>query len=173
MQIIEANKEFNSEDMHLGLMLYGYYCYHDENLKNIVPENIEWNDEPSIFGTYGTAICDSASKILKETQFEKYKEYYPDLKLVSSSAYYNVDDGAGFWHTDARENMTIHAVCYQTDFRITDGGSLQIKCYDGIERHYYPKNGDVVIMNHSTELEHKVDKILTDKKRVAVNMLMI
>ena len=173
MQIIESNKNFNADDMHLSLMLYGYYCYHDSVLKDIVPNNIQWKHKPSEFGPYGVTICESASKILKETQLHKYKEYYPDLKVASSTAYYNVDNGVGVWHTDKREKLTIQAMCYQTDFDVTDGGSLQIKCYDGIERHYYPKNGDVVLMNHVTETTHKIDKILTDKKRVVVIMEMV
>lgn len=172
MQIIEANTEFKSADMHLDLMIYGFYCYHDTILESIVPENIEWEHTVNRVGPYAATICPSASKILEETQLHKYKDYYPDLKVIRTITYYNVDDGAEVWHTDKRENITIQAICYQTNFYTEDGGSLQIKCYDGIERHYYPKNGDVILMNHATDIEHRVDTILTDKKRIAINMVM-
>jgi hypothetical protein len=171
MQIIEANNIFNAEEMHFGLMVYGFYCYHDKILESIVPKNIKWKHEPNEIGPYGVANCFPATEILK-TQLEKYKIIYPNLKFIYSNAYYNIDTGVNVWHTDKRENITLQVMCYQSDFDIEDGGSLQIKCYDGIERHYYPKNGDVVIMNHVKETEHKIDKILTDKKRIVINMVM-
>jgi hypothetical protein len=172
MLIIEANKEFNSADMHLELMIYGVYCYHDTILENIIPENIEWKHTVNRVGPYAVTDCPSASKILKDTQLHKYREYFPDLEFINSSTYYNVDNGVNIWHTDKRENIKIQAICYQTNFYTEDGGSLQIKCYDGIERHYYPKNGDVILMNHATDLVHRIDTILTDKKRIAINMVM-
>ena len=172
MQLIKAEEQFNADEMHTSLLLYGFYCYHDPVLKNIVPEDIEWEYSDSVFGLYGTAFCPAASNILIDTQLPKYKTYYPDIEVVRSIAYLNIDNGVGVWHNDNREDLVIQAMCYQSDFSESDGGSLQIKCYDGIERHYYPKNGDVVVMNHATETTHKIDKILTDKKRIVVNMVM-
>jgi len=172
MKIIEANKEFNSDDMHLSLMLYGYYCYHDERLKDIVPSNIKWNQTTNTVGLYGTSLCLSASKILKDTQLPRYEVYYPNLKIMRSICYYGIDDNGNNWHTDKKENITIQALCYQSDLDIGDGGSLQIKSFDGEEKHYYPKNGNVVLMNHSSELIHRVDEINTDKKRIVINMVM-
>ena len=173
MRIIEAHKEFNSEDMHLGLLLYGYYCYHDERLKDIVPSDIEWNYTRNITETYNTSLCPSATKILKDTQLPRYKVYYPNLKIASSICFYGIDKNANDWHCDNSENIKIQALCYQVNFDITDGGSLQIKTFDGEEVQYYPKNGDVVLMNHhSSELIHRVDEIKTDKKRIVINMVM-
>jgi hypothetical protein len=172
MKIIEAEKEFNPEDMHLSLMLYGYYCYHDERLKSIVPLDIKWNNAPNTIGLYGTSVCSLASKILKDTQLPRYKVYYPDLNIIRSTSYYNIEEGANTWHTDKHEKITIQALCYQTNFDITDGGSLQIKSFDGEEVHYYPKNGDVVLINHAAEIIHRVDTILTNKKRIVINMVM-
>lgn len=172
MQIIKASEQFDANEMHLSLLLYGFYCYHDSILESIVPEDISWNESPSVFGGYGTAFCESASKVLAETQLPKYSQYFPDLKVARSIAYYGIDNGVGIWHTDHREGLRIQAMCYQTDFDISDGGSLQIKCYDDVERHYYPKNGDVVLMNHTIETTHKIDTILTDKKRVVINLVM-
>ena len=173
MRIIEANKEFNSEDMHLGLMLYGYYCYHDNRLEDIVPSDIEWKHTQNTIQPYGTSLCPSATKILNDTQLPRYKVYYPDLQIKHSICFYGIDKNANDWHCDNLENIKIQAICYQTNFDIMDGGSLQIKSFDGEEIHYYPKNGDVVLMNHhSSELMHKVGKILTDKDRIVINMVM-
>ena len=48
MEIIKANSEFNLEDMHSSLMLYGYYCYHDSRLEGIVPEDLHFDYVPSL-----------------------------------------------------------------------------------------------------------------------------
>lgn len=169
MELIKANTEFNLEQMHEDLMVYGYYCYHDDVLMNIVDKsNVQWEDESN---GYGISKCEEATKVFEQTQLHKFSELYPNLKLIRSVIYYGIDKGVGVWHTDAREHLSIQAMCYQEDFDIDEGGSLQIQCYDGVERHYYPKNGDVVIMNHTTDTVHKIDTILTDKKRVVLNMV--
>lgn len=169
MELIKANAEFNLEQMHEDLMVYGYYCYHDDALINIVDKSdVKWEEE---LNGYGISKCDSATKRFEETQLHKFSELYPNLKLIRSVIYYGIDKGVGVWHTDAREHLSIQAMCYQEDFDIDEGGSLQIQCYDGVERHYYPKNGDVVIMNHTTDTVHKIDTILTNKKRVVLNMV--
>jgi uncharacterized lipoprotein YehR (DUF1307 family) len=166
MELIKGNTEFNLEKMHEGLMVYGYYCYHDDKLMNIVNKtNVQWDDK------FGIRTCESATIVFKETQLHKFRELYPNLKLIRSTILYGIDKGADRWHTDAMEKLTIQALCYQEDFQVWDGGSLQIQCYDGIERQYYPKNGDVVIMNHTTDTVHRVDTILTDKKRVVLSMV--
>lgn len=172
IEIVQSDEIFNEENMHLSLLLYGFYCYHDEQLKDIVPKNIEWSFSPSIFGKYAQGICEEASKILEETQFHKYKIFSPDLKIIRSNVYLNIENGVGVWHNDDRENLTMQALCYQTDFDEKDGGSLQVRCHDGIERHYYPKNGDIVLLNHKKTLWHKIDAIKTDKERIVINLVM-
>ena len=166
MELIKGNNKFNLEKMHEGLMVYGYYCYHDNILMNIVNKtNGQWDNK------FGIRTCESATKVFLETQLHKFSELYPNLKLIRSTILCGIDKGADCWHTDAREKLTIQALCYQEDFEVREGGSLQIQCYDGIERHYYPKNGDVVIMNHTTDTVHRVDTILTNKKRVVLSIL--
>lgn len=172
MEIIKASSEFNLEDMHSSLMLYGYYCYHDSRLEGIVPEDLHFEYVPSVFGQYGTSICEEATKVLVQTQLARYSECFPELKVIRSLVYSGIDNGVGVWHTDHRENLRLQAMCYQSDLFEADGGSLQIKCYDGVERHYYPKNGDIVLTNHSPDVVHKIDTILTDKKRIVINMVM-
>lgn len=169
MELIKADPNFDLQKMHEDLMVYGYYCYHDDALVNIVPkDDVIWEDEEN---GYGISKCEVATKRFEETQLDKFKDLYPNLKLIRSVIYYGIDKGVGVWHTDAREKLSIQAMCYQEDFELGEGGSLQIKCYDGVERHYYPKNGDVVIMNHETDTVHKIDTILVDKKRVVLNMV--
>jgi hypothetical protein len=171
MELITAESEFNLEKMHESLMVYGCYCYHDDVLMNIVDKTgVQWEDE---LNGYGISKCASATKVFEDTQLHKFSELYPNLKLIRSVIYYGIDKGVGVWHTDAREHLSIQAMCYQEDFELGEGGSLQIQCYDGIERHYYPKNGDVVIMNHETDTVHKIDTILVDKKRLVLNMVFV
>ena len=171
MEIVKSSK-FNSDDMHFNLMMYGFYCYHDSRLKDILPANIKWETCINEFGDYGAIDCKVAESILVNTQLPLYKEYYPDIKVIKTVAYYGIDTGVGIWHNDKREGLTIQTLCYQSDFEPEDGGSLRIKCYDGIERWYYPKNGDIILMNHMTETVHMIDKILTDKKRYVISMEM-
>ena len=169
MELITADFNFDLQKMHECLLVYGYYCYHDDSLINIVSKkDIIWEDEVD---GYASSECDASTKLFIETQLNQFKNLYPNLKLVNSGIYYGIEEGVGVWHTDARENITIQTLCYQEDFQIGEGGSLQIQCYDGIERHYYPRNGDVMIMNHTTDITHKIDKILVNKKRIVLNMV--
>ena len=169
MELIIADCNFDLQKMHEYLLIYGYYCYHDDSLINIVSKkDIIWEDE---IDGYASCECDVYTKFFIETQLNKFKNLYPNLKLTNSCIYYGIEKGAEVWHTDARENIKIQALCYQEDFQIIEGGSLQIQCYDKIERHYYPKNGDVMIINHTTDIKHKVENIVANKKRIVLNMV--
>ncbi len=169
---IKAEPSFDVNSMHLSMMLYGFYCYHDSDLESIVPEDIEFDASTTQFGDYGITTCQAATDVLVNTQQWRYEECFGKLSLERSVVYFGIDNGVGVWHTDHRENIKIQAMCYQSDLTETDGGSLRIKCYDGIERWYYPKNGDVVLTNHSPDVVHKIDKLLTDKKRIVINMVL-
>jgi hypothetical protein len=169
---ITAEPSFDANSMHLSMMLYGFYCYHDTVLENIVPKDIVFDTSFTQFGEYGITTCEDATNILIKTQQPKYEECFGKLILDRSVVYFGIDNGVGIWHTDHRENIKIQAMCYQSDLNENDGGSLRMKCYDGVERWYYPKNGDVVLTNHSPDVVHKIDKLLTDKKRIVINMVL-
>ena len=168
MEIITANKEFDEEQMHLDLMLLGVYIFHDPTMESIVdPETIEWE---VALPHHGIAKNHPAAQFFAESQIPKFANYYSQLTPMEPVLYYGVDDGVGIWHTDAREKLGIQVMCYQEDFTVDDGGSIRVKCYDGVERWYYPKNGDVLVLNHHTDTTHMVEKIMCDKKRIAMNL---
>jgi len=168
MEIITASKEFNGEDFHTSLMTVGMYVYHDPGNKDLVnKDNIVWEEELPHHGFTGS---DPAIKEFVSRQAEKVLNYFPFLSVYKPALYYGIDNGAGDWHDDAKENLVIQAIGYQEDIYPEDGGSLRIKCYDGIERWYYPKNGDVIFLSHKPHLTHMVEKIISNKKRIAFNI---
>jgi len=168
MEIITANKEFNSEEFHISLMTTGVYVFHDPLTKNLVGgDPIIWEENLPNYGYTGN---NPAIERFKQLQTSKLLEYFPNLFAYDPELYYGIDCGAELWHNDSKENLVIQAIGYQEDLYPEDGGSLMIKCYDGVERWYYPKNGDVLVLNHVPLISHKVEQILTDKKRLALNV---
>lgn len=168
MEIVTANKEFNGGEFHVSLMTCGVYIFHDPLTENLVDkENIVWEEELSHHGYTGN---NPAIEKFTQLQANKILEYFPNLFVYNPALYYGIDTGAGNWHTDSKENLIIQAIGYQEDLYPEDGGSLRIKCYDSVERWYYPKNGDVLILSHKPHITHMVEKIISDKKRIAMNI---
>lgn len=172
IEIIKSDRKFSKENMLSSMMIYGFYCYHEESLKDLVPKNIEWKESFISYDSfYGVSVCEKSSKKFFEKEFPKYQEIFPNLIFLESTIYCGLDRNVGDWHTD--EDLKMQVLCYQSDLNELDGGELQLKCYDGTERHYYPKNGDIIIMNHMQNLPHKVGKLLSDNKRTVINLVFI
>lgn len=167
MEIITANKEYNASKMHVELLTLGVYVFHDLEMKNLLDlDNIVWHKETPEFAV---ARNNSAAYKFRDNQYFRFKEVYPDIILQEPVIYCGIDRGVKEWHDDASEHLSLQVLCYQEDFNYNDGGAIEIKCYDGIVRQYYPKNGDVLVINHmGTDTFHRVNEILSDKKRVTI-----
>lgn len=167
-EIILASDTFDPQAMYTDLMIYGVYVYHEPLMKGLVDfslTNWDFIQNPD----YGISSCHNAAYIFRNIQMDQVFPLFPELEPMEPFVYYGIDEGAEKWHNDARERLGIQFLCYQEDFEPNDGGSLRIKCYDGVERWYYPKNGDVVITNHHTDIAHMVEAIYSNKKRIAIN----
>lgn len=164
--IITAEDAFSVDEMMTSLMVYGYYCYHDKLLESILPNNLLWVEEQHDF--FVTECVDTVNFLIDQ-QKKTFEKFYR-LKVLRSGISYGIDKNTDTWHTDNIEDMDMQILCYQTDFNLSDGGELGIKCYDGIERFYVPKNGDLIILNHSNGITHKVFPIKTNKKRIVINV---
>lgn len=166
---ITANKEFCLQEMHTSLYTRGFYCYHDTILESVIPDTIEWVKEKE--GFYVAKMSNDSSMIL-ETIADRLKETlknYFNLSLDTMSISQGIDVVTDTWHTDSIEMMGLQCLLYQDNLTESDGGSLGVKCFDSVERHYYPKNGDIMILNHQVGVEHKVFPILSNKKRIVIH----
>lgn len=168
MEIITANNVFDEDQMHLDLMVLGVYVYHDPQMKGLLANEIlDWEyDEPG----FAVAKSHLAAQVFASAQAPRFANYYGHLEPRNPVIYCGADSGTRVWHTDLKEKISIQAICYQEDFEPSDGGSIRVKCHDGIIRCYYPKNGDVLVLNLKAGTEHIVDPITSDKKRIAINL---
>lgn len=163
---ITSNKEFSTDSMLTSLMINGYYCYHDEELKSLLTNNIVWKPaRPNFY----VGIDNVAVNTLINRQQKTFKNFFK-LELVSSCISYGIEGNTSSWHCDKIENIDMQILCYQEDFTPIDGGELAILLHDRTEQFYIPKNGDVMILNHSAGVMHKVFPLTTDKKRIVVNV---
>lgn len=167
-KFVKAADSFDLSEMHSDLMIYGMHVYHEPLMKDLVDfDSTKWNLVEH--QSYGISSCHSAAEKLKNIQMKQVFPLFPNLIPMQPFVYYGIDEGSRTWHNDSREKLGIQFFCYQEDFEPADGGSLQVRCYDGIERRYYPKNGDIVVMNHHTDIFHMVEQISGSKKRLAIN----
>lgn len=157
---IVAEVNFSVDNMLTSLMLNGYYCYHDAKLKSLLPSTINWTKDRANF----YIAKDSEVINFVQTQQQHTFPIFYDLEPLASCISYGIDDYAGNWH----DHQSMQVLCYQEDSDIEDGGALGITAYDGTEKHYMPKNGDLMIL--AVGVMHKVFPLTTDKKRIVINV---
>lgn len=144
----------------------GVYSFYDANLKSLVTKN-NWVQIDSGVNFFGLIDSDAKSKS-EEIILKNLSEVF-NLTIRKTSIFYGIDGYSDVWHTDEEEKMFCQSLCYQEDLLPKDGGILRLKCLDKVERYFHPKNGSVVIINHKNSIEHKVDKIVSDIKRIVIN----
>ena len=164
--IIQAVDEFNLEDLQVDLLTIGCYVFHDPVLENIC-QNVIWQAESPRFsrGTDIKAIEILQSRIAYHTQ-----DFFP-LELINSFVASGIDYYTDQWHDDAREKMDLQFLCYQTTLTMEDGGSLEMQCFDGITRQYFPRIGDVAVINHRNLLVHRVNPINNGCARIVCGVV--
>lgn len=165
---ILPDSKFNIQKMSEDFFVYGYYCFFDSNLMSLVKKN-NWSRDPdsiNFFVLEDSNACDIAKTIIHNYICNLFK-----LSVRYTVVFSGIDKTSDEWHTDNLENMFCQSLCYQEDLYEYDGGAIRLKCLDGVERFLYPKNGCVLIINHLASVEHKVDKIISNKKRIVINTL--
>jgi len=162
--IIGAADQFNLEDLQISLLTTGCYVFHDAMLENIC-QDVKWQQEsPGFYRGCDTRACD----ILQSRVAYHTKDFF-SLQLINSYVWSGIDHYSDQWHDDAREKMDIQFLCYQTTMTEQEGGALEMQCFDGITRQYFPRVGDVAVINHRNLLVHRVGPIRTDRARIVCN----
>jgi len=162
--IIQAVEQFNLDDLQVDLLTIGCYVFHDPVLENIC-KNVTWHEESPGFCR---GINTQATDILQSRIRYHTQDFFP-LELINSYVWSGIDHYSDQWHDDAREKMDIQFLCYQTTMTEQEGGALEMQCFDGITRHYYPRIGDVAVINHRNLLVHRVGPIHTNRERIVCN----
>jgi hypothetical protein len=165
---LKAYESFDPEKMHEQLYLSGVYCFFEPKLMSIVTET-DW-----IYEGCGHNFAYLKDNIACKKSEELLLEYFLkvfDVKLRKTHIFSGIDKISDQWHDDAEEKIFIQTLCYQEDLNEEDGGCIRLRCLDDAERYFYPKNGHVLVINHHLNVEHKVDLITSDKKRIVVNSI--
>lgn len=165
---ITPDMEFNLQKFSEDFFIKGVYCFFDKNLKSLVSKN-EWVKEYDDVN-FWVLRDESASDIAQTIIYQNISQLF-NVTVRNTKIFCGIDKISDTWHTDDREKMFCQSLCYQEDLNSTDGGSIRFKCLDQVERYFTPINGSVIIMNHSNGIEHKVDKIISNKKRIVINCI--
>lgn len=168
IQEIIPDLKFDANKMSEDFFIKGIYCFNDSNLKSLVTKNnwIKQYEDTDFFGLLDNNATEKAEKIIFDNISEVFK-----VTVRRTTIFSGIDKISDIWHTDAEEKMFCQSLCYQEDLYPADGGAIRMKCLDGIERYFYPKNGSVIIINHFNTVEHMVDKILSNIKRIVINSI--
>jgi hypothetical protein len=164
--IIQAADQFNLEDLHVSLLTTGCYVFHDAMLENICQDVVWQAESPRFSRGCDTRACDILqSRVAYHTQ-----DFFP-LELIDSFVASGIDYYTDQWHNDAGEKMDLQFLCYQTTLSTEEGGSLEMQCFDGITRQYFPRVGDVVVINHKDLLVHRVNPIRNGCARIVCGVV--
>lgn len=159
--IIQAVDQFDLNEMQTDLLTIGCYVFHDTDLENICP-NVTWTERHP-----GYCIGDSPGTLdLLRDRISHYTKDFYKLEWMFGAIGSGVDFYADQWHDDAREKIDIQFLCYQTTLLPEEGGALEMQCFDGITRQYFPRIGDVAVMNHRNLLVHRVGPLYTKRRRI-------
>ena len=143
----------------------GYYHIRDEEAFQFIDiHSVEWSNK----GTIPLQMCirtpDTQTALQKTQEWlgEKYirpifGDYHSDyVDLVNGT-----DDNVFDWHNDYEEgkvNLGILLYFTDTDEEIGSGIGFRLPFTTDLTGFFYPKAGDVCIINHTPNFEHRVTK---------------
>lgn len=146
--------------MKTNLLTKGYYKIHDEEVFKFIDINdIQWSLQGSIPLQMVVRTPEVESKLyqtqilLGEKYLKTYKSDYVDLVK-------GMDDNVYDWHNDFEPNIVnLGILLYYTDTDEETGGAIQFRKPGSKEvETIYPKQYDVLIVNHTEQFEHRVTK---------------
>jgi hypothetical protein len=154
-----------------NLYINGYCHIQDLDItKNLIPmlNSFRWTKQGKMFhyaehDQKHKTMLDSVN--LLEERYVKF--ILPSYRLVDFCLWNGVDSGTQIWHEDLKEGYQISFLCYMSDTTRKTGGAIYFRDKNQQKKYVkiYPKIGDIIIMNHSSPFQHKVEtlKILTNR----------
>jgi patatin-like phospholipase/acyl hydrolase len=99
---------------------------------------------------------------------EKYVKYIMPSHFLTDYCLWNgVDSGTQIWHEDLTEGYHISFLCYMSNMTKETGGAIYFRNLN-FKKNYvkiYPKIGDIIIVNHSKNFQHKVENLKISANR--------
>jgi hypothetical protein len=151
--------------MEIQIKEKGYYKFVDiEAFQFIDINTVEWSDKGTI-PLQMVKRTERVEQILKETQKylgEKYvRPLYGEYHMDYCDLVNGMDDNVYEWHNDYEENkVNLGILLYFSDTDEDIGSGIGFRDPISKVEHafFYPKAGDVCILNHTTKFEHRVTK---------------
>ena len=143
------DKYFSADSMNEHFFTKGVYSFYDDNLKSLVTENawIKQHTDTNFYGLIDINATRKAEKIILSNITKVF-----NVRIRRTTIFCGIDKNSDTWHTDAEEKMFCQSLCYQEDLYQKDGGAIRLRCLDKTERYFYPKNGAVLILNHTNNV---------------------
>lgn len=143
----------------------GYHLLRDEASFQFIDINtVEWSDRGTIplQMVKRTESVELALAITQKYLAEKYiRPTFGNYHLDYCDLVNGMDDNVYEWHNDYEENkVNLGILLYFSDTDEEIGSGIGFRDPRTKEEHafFYPKTGDVCILNHTTKFEHRVTK---------------
>jgi hypothetical protein len=146
--------------MKTNLLTKGYHKIRDEEVFKFLDINeVHWSLEGSIPLQMVVRTPDIEMK-LYQTQLILATKYLKNCKADYVDLVRGMDDNVYDWHNDFEPNkVNLGILLYYTDTDEETGGAIEFRKLGSKEvETIYPKQYDVLIVNHTENFEHRVTK---------------
>lgn len=108
------------------------------------------------------------SRILKSKYID---DAFTESKFVRYIMWEGVDADSANWHNDGFEGMNVFFLMYFDDMHESTNGAVHFK-YPGGEETFYPKRGDVFVLNQSPGFFHRAEKATVQRRQASFDFLV-
>lgn len=143
----------------------GYYCTKDEDAFQFIDiHSVMWTERGEIPLQMCVRTPETQESLLKTQTWlaEKYiRPTFGDYTCSYVDLVNGMDDNVFDWHNDYEENkVNLGILLYftDTDEEIGSGIGFRLPFTTELTGFFYPKAGDVCLVNHTTNFEHQVTK---------------
>jgi hypothetical protein len=153
--------------MNKQLVEQGYYKFKDDDAFQFIDiYNVAWTDEGSIPLQMVVRSPETQSALLETQRWlgEKYiRPVFGDYHCDYCDLVKGMDDNVYEWHNDYEDGcVNLGILLYFSDTDETTGTDIQFRTADTKQPtgSFYPKAGDIAVLNHTVNFEH----IVTEQK---------
>jgi hypothetical protein len=122
------------------------FVYHQERLRDNFRDG---------FSKQVVQQMDLATAYLTEKYIDKISNDYEFMNYV---IWEGTDADSSLWHNDGFEGGNVFFLMYFDDQKEESGGEVQFKWPGGGPDTYYPRKGDVMILNQTSGFFHRASK---------------
>jgi len=126
-----------------------------DNSKNDLPSNVKMQ-------------MDIVAEYLKTKYLDRM---FDEANFVKYILWEGVDADTAMWHNDGFEGMNAFFLLYFDDQDEETGGVVAFK-WEGGEETFYPKRGDLILLNQAAGFFHRADKASITRRQASFDFVV-